>query len=122
MPDFDLDASLAPPPPPDDCGSLGPTGPGLTWRERLCRRWFPSTSRLPPTIRARFEEQRRDVGLPHMLYIHATTWFSWRDRLRVLLSGRVMSVVVVATQNPVGMHLVETQAYPLPPKLLAGHP
>ena len=76
--------------------------PPPRWHERLRARLF-----LEPAI-ANPQMEHRD------LFVCRTECrFSWTDRLRILLTGKVMVETRTATENVIGAHATKSIAYPL---------
>jgi len=80
-----------------------------TWRDRLRWKLFPvrhlDLPYAPPT--------HRDV-----LVCRVTCCLSLADRLRVLISGRLLVETKTVTENIIGRSLTDSLAYPLPIKAL----
>lgn len=58
--------------------------PPTTWSDRLFRRLFPR--------KARFE-----MHGSHYSYTYVQSHFDWKDRLRILVTGRLLTIVTVGT-------------------------
>lgn len=78
-----------------------------TWKDKLRWRFFPA----------------RHVDLPQapktykdMLVCRVTCQLSMLDRIRVLISGRLMVESKTVTENEIGKHITASVAYPLPIK------
>ena len=81
----------------------------VTWKDKLRSKLFPAhhldMPEAPPT--------HKDV-----LVCRVTCCLSMLDRIRVLISGRLMVETKTVTENVIGNHITGSLAYPLPIKAL----
>jgi hypothetical protein len=75
--------------------------PPPTWRERLLNRLWPEPAIANPRM------EHKDVFV-----CRTQCSFSWADRLRILLTGRLMVETRTVTENEIGQHLTNSIAYP----------
>lgn len=86
--------------------------PPATLKQRLAWRFFPSEwVELPDRPPAAFKAT--DV-----VHLEMVTEFSFLDRLRILVSGRVKTSARMITENTVGGAETHAVTFPLPPRLL----
>lgn len=75
--------------------------PPPTWRERLQSHLFPERAIPNPKM------EHKDV------FVCITrTKFSWADRFRILLTGKVTVETRTVTENELGKHLTNSIAFP----------
>lgn len=74
------------------------------WWRRVMRRLFPSK-------RVTFPEPKWPAK--DCLVVHAVTRFSWSDRLRILVTGTVESMVKGVTEHDMGRVECEAVVYPV---------
>ena len=80
-----------------------------TWRDRLRWRLFPGGIPELPEAPAAY----RDV-----LHCDTECYFGWRDRLRILVSGRVMVMTRTVTENMIGGCVTASIANVLAPRFM----
>jgi hypothetical protein len=75
-----------------------------TRRQRVMARLFPSRF-----VEAAFPEW---AGSGDVIVVHAVTHFSWLDRLRIVLIGRVRTDVRVTCEHPAGRTVSVADSWP----------
>lgn len=76
--------------------------PPPTLKERLRAQLFPERALANPQM------SHRDVFV-----CRTCCTFSWLDRLRILVTGKVMVETRTVTENEIGAHKTNSVAYPL---------
>lgn len=76
--------------------------PAPTLGDRIRSKLFPERAIANP------EMEHRDVFV-----CRTECRFSWIDRVRILLTGKVMVETRTATENEIGAHKTKSVAYPL---------
>ncbi len=76
--------------------------PQFSWKDRLKFSLFPEPAISNP------EMEHKDIFV-----CRTTTRFSWLDRLRIVLTGKVMVETRTATENEIGAHQTKSIAYPI---------
>lgn len=82
-----------------------------TWRDRIRWALFPMTYCELPEVPS-------EAATKDCVTVHSVTKFSWADRLRVLISGRVETVSRTVTQHEVGHTFTKSECFPLGPEFL----
>jgi hypothetical protein len=77
----------------------------LTRRQKFIYRWFPSQHCFAPEAPVHYKDA---------LHIEVDCRFSFIDRLRILVCGRVVVKTVTVTENTVGNSVTSSLAYPQP--------
>lgn len=78
-----------------------------SWFQKLRDRAFPAKHCLAPDAPSGFKD---------CIHGHAVTRFSWLDRMRVLLSGVVVTSWVTVTENEIGQSVTSAECYVGTPK------
>lgn len=84
--------------------------PSITWR--IKQKLFPQHGWEWSEKRGKFMEERGNKGT----HVEVFTYFDWRDRLRVLLTGSINVRVTIACENDPGRTQSIAQVTVLPDK------
>lgn len=80
----------------------------LTRRKKFIREWFPAQHCFAPEAPVNYKDA---------VHIEVDCRFSFVDRLRILICGRVVVKTVTITENTVGNSVTSSVAYPQPSPL-----
>jgi len=102
---------ISPPPPVENNSFVCAFQP--TWKQRLGFKLFPRQYCQWPEVKQVLGTQ---WGQGDGLCVSGDVKFTWKDRFRILFSGRARIVSKTITQHHIGSHLTNAVTFVQPPK------